>query len=104
MESIVLYVAQAVLVAINLVAFFVMGFDKRKSAGNRNTRRIPEGHLFFLATVFGSVGMYVGMQVFRHKTQKWYFQIGIPLLILQNLVTVYMSWNLIFNDVIFDVF
>lgn len=70
--------------AINLVAFFVMMLDKIKSRKN-NAERISEGMLFFMATAFGSLGVYTGMFIFRHKTKKWYFLVGIPLLIIQNL-------------------
>lgn len=52
--------------------------------------RTPEGLLFFMAAAFGSIGVYAGMLTFRHKTKKWYFQLGIPLLILQNLATAYL--------------
>lgn len=64
--------------------------DKRLSLCHDNSKRIPEGILFFMATIFGSIGIYVGMFCFRHKTRKWYFLIGIPLLIIQNLATVYL--------------
>ncbi len=79
-----------VLVAINIFAFFVMANDKRKSLRGGGADRTPEGLIFFLATAFGSIGVYTGMLAFRHKTKKWYFQLGIPLLILQNLATVYL--------------
>ena len=80
---------------VNLWAFFVMGHDKRKSYKEKHIRRIPEGKIFFMASVFGSVGVYLGMLAFRHKTKKWYFKIGIPLLILQNVATVYVVWSLV---------
>lgn len=80
----------AILAAINIVAFFAMGSDKRKSMRGGNLDRTPEGLLFFMATMFGSLGVYLGMLTFRHKTKKWYFQLGIPLLILQNLATLYL--------------
>lgn len=76
---------------INLLAFFIMLSDKVKSA-NPGVTRISEGMLFFLATAFGSLGVYAGMFAFRHKTQKWYFLIGIPLLILQNAATIYLIY------------
>jgi uncharacterized membrane protein YsdA (DUF1294 family) len=66
-----------------------MLLDKIQSRKN-NTERISEGLLFFLATIFGSVGVYAGMLVFRHKTKKWYFIIGIPLLMIQNIVFLYL--------------
>lgn len=75
---------------INLISFFVMANDKARAIRGSNTERIPEGLMFFMATVFGGVGVYVGMLIFRHKTRKWYFKLGIPLLILQNLATLYL--------------
>jgi len=80
---------------INLTAFFLMARDKRKAARGHNAERAPEGFMFFLAALFGSVGVYAGMMLFRHKTRKWYFQIGIPLLIIQNMATVYVVWTLV---------
>ncbi len=85
----------ALFAVINLFAFFLMARDKRKAVHGKNAERAPEGFMFFLATVFGSVGVYLGMILFRHKTRKWYFQIGIPLLIIQNLATVYAVWMVI---------
>lgn len=84
----------AILVVVNVGAFFLMGYDKRQAVRGRDRERTPEGCLFFLAAAFGSVGVYLGMQVFRHKTKHWYFQLGIPLLMLQNLATVFllMGW------------
>jgi uncharacterized membrane protein YsdA (DUF1294 family) len=82
------------LFVLNLFSFFAMAYDKRKST-RQNAERTPEGLLFFMATVFGGVGVFLGMQVFRHKTKKWYFQIGIPLLVLQNIVTIYFILGLI---------
>lgn len=77
---------------INLLAFLLMFLDKKKSKKN-NAERISEGLLFFMATAFGSVGVYAGMFAFRHKTQKWYFLIGIPLLILQNTAFLYLVYS-----------
>ncbi len=75
---------------VNVVAFFIIAYDKRQARRGNSTERISEGLLFFMATAFGSVGVYAGMLVFRHKTQKWYFQIGIPLLIIENLALLYV--------------
>ncbi len=80
----------SLLATINIITFLVMANDKRKSTRGGNTERIPEGLIFFLATIAGAAGVYAGMLIFRHKTRKWYFQLGIPLLILQNLATLYV--------------
>ncbi|MFA5742752.1 MAG: DUF1294 domain-containing protein [Candidatus Paceibacterota bacterium] len=77
--------------AINLAAFLIMLADKIRSA-KPGAERISEGMLFFLAAAFGSVGVYAGMFAFRHKTQKWYFLIGIPLLIAQNAAALYLIY------------
>lgn len=77
-------------VAINLFTFLVMANDKRKSRQRGEVERIPEGLIFFMAAAFGSVGVLAGMYLLRHKTRKWYFQLGIPLLIAQNLATLYL--------------
>lgn len=74
--------------AINVIAFGVMFGDKIKSKKKR-AQRISEGMMFFLASAFGAIGVYAGMFVFRHKTRKWYFIVGIPLLILQNIAFLY---------------
>jgi uncharacterized membrane protein YsdA (DUF1294 family) len=78
--------------AINLVAFFFMVYDKHiaRKRGDTERDRIPEGMIFFMAAALGAAGVYTGMLIFRHKTRKWYFQIGIPLLILQNLAALYV--------------
>lgn len=77
-----------VLVIVNLLAFILMWADKYRS-GQAGVSRLPEGVLFFLAVVGGAVGVYVGMLVCRHKTRKWYFLIGIPLLIAQQVALVF---------------
>ena len=86
-----------IFVFINLVAFIIIGRDKRRSIRGHNAERAPEGFMFFLATMFGSVGVYLGMILFRHKTRKWYFQLGIPLLIIQNMATLYVVWSLLYH-------
>jgi len=77
------------LFAINFIAFLVMLVDKIKSTSPKASR-VPEIFLFFLALIFGGVGIYIGMFVFRHKTRKWSFKIGIPLLVILNLAILYL--------------
>jgi len=89
------YLSIAILVVINVGSFLLVGYDKRKSMRSHNGRRAPEGVLFCWAVLFGSLGVYAGMQLFRHKTKKWYFQLGIPLLIMQNLATLYLASELL---------
>ena len=79
------------LIAINLLSFVFMLFDKIKSS-RPGAQRISEGMMFFLAAIGGSLGVYAGMFVCRHKTRKWYFLIGIPLLMIQNAAAAYLLY------------
>ena len=80
----------ALFLIINCVAFVVLWRDKLQARKN-GAERIPEGLLFFLATIGGSAGVLLGMFTFRHKTRVWYFLLGIPLAFFQNLALFYLS-------------
>ncbi|MDD3285054.1 MAG: DUF1294 domain-containing protein [Patescibacteria group bacterium] len=80
---------------VNLSAFILMMIDKMKAA-DAGSRRISEGQLFFMAAAFGAVGVYAGMFACRHKTRKWYFILGVPLLIAQNFAFIYLLSQLFF--------
>ena len=68
------------LIAVNIVAFHLMGKDKKKA--KKRGSRIPENTLFLWAIVGGSIGSIAGMQHFRHKTRHMSFKIGMPLILL----------------------
>lgn len=70
----------AYLAVINIVGFAAFGLDKRKA--QRRTWRTPESVLFLYAILGGSIGCLLGMRVFRHKTRKLKFRIGMPLILL----------------------
>ncbi len=72
------------LLIINIVAFVVAGLDKRAAIHHR--RRVSEKNLFKLALAGGSVGLYVAMLSFRHKTKHWYFMVGVPGILLLWLI------------------
>jgi len=80
-----------ILIAINIVSFLVMDWDKKKS--EYGEWRISEKTLFILALLFGGIGIYLGMSAFHHKTKKWYFQIGIPLLIALNIFLLSLAYT-----------
>lgn len=71
-------------IAVNVAAFLMYGIDKWKA--QHDVRRIPEKMLIGIAVVGGSAGAYLGMQMFRHKTRKPKFYIGIPLIFLIQLI------------------
>ena len=72
------------LVAMNVLGLALMGIDKRKAVNHR--WRIPESHLFLAALLGGSLGAFLGMHLFRHKTRHWYFRYGLPLILAVQLV------------------
>ena len=75
------------LAAVNLLALLCFGIDK--SRARRNRFRISEGSLLSLAVFGGCIGALLGMFVFHHKTAKPKFFIGVPvILVLQILVVV----------------
>lgn len=71
---------------VNLIAFSLMGIDKRKA--RMRTFRIPEITLFSSAIIGGSIGAIIGMYFFRHKTKHWYFVYGMPLILILQIALV----------------
>ena len=72
---------------INLFAIFLMKYDKVKAINNQY--RISEKTIFLIALILGGVGIYIGMYLFRHKTKHVKFTVGIPLIIILNILTIY---------------
>lgn len=78
------------LVTINAAGFLIMLADKEKA--KKHLWRIPEATLLTVAALGGSIGSLAGMKVFHHKTKKPKFYIGIPvILVLQILLWVFLS-------------
>ena len=63
-------------VGINLAAFFLYGQDKHKA--KRHQWRVPEHTLLLAAFLGGCIGAMAGMALFRHKTRKTKFRVGVP--------------------------
>ena len=72
------------LVVINGVVFFVYGIDKWKA--KKSARRISEAALLLMAALGGSVGAWLGMKVWHHKTLHKKFKYGIPLILLAQII------------------
>ncbi len=68
----------------NTVVFTLYGTDKLKS--KRGKRRISEKSLLICAFLFGGIGAWAGMEVFRHKTKHARFRILVPLFAVLNAV------------------
>lgn len=71
------------ILGINVIAFLVYGIDKLKA--KRGKWRIPESTLLLLAAIGGSLGAWLGMKVWHHKTMHKKFQYGVPLLLILQL-------------------
>ena len=79
-----LYLLGGYLALINIVLFALMGRDK--AAAQKGARRTPETTLLALAVIGGSLGGWLGMLLFRHKTRKPAFRIGLPLILICHLL------------------
>lgn len=70
----------------NVVTFLLYGIDKRRA---RNGEwRISEATLLGIAFLLGGVGSWLGMKVFRHKTDHLKFKVGLPLAVIVNAVVI----------------
>lgn len=82
----VMWILLIIYVVMSVVAFAAFGLDKYKAKTDR--WRTKEKTLFLFAILGGGVGAFLGMQVFRHKTQHKQFVIGIPLIMIIQLILI----------------
>lgn len=75
------------LLIINVIAFLVMGWDKR--AAIKHNQRIPEKTLFILALIGGSLGSTAAMICFHHKNRKPKFLIGFPVIFVLQIILLF---------------
>lgn len=77
---------------LNFVTMLVYGIDKFMA--KKGKWRIPESTLLLLAVWGGSIGAWLGMRVWRHKTQHKKFKYGIPVIfILQVALCFYLLYR-----------
>ncbi len=88
------------LILVNLTAFILYGTDK--SYAKKGARRIPERTLLFWAWIGGSIGSFLGMKVFHHKTLKPKFAVTVPLLMVLEIVIcgfcLYQNYHLVTTE------
>ena len=101
----IIHIALTYLAVINVVTFFVYGIDKWRSTSGRllptgrkkakqSKWRVPEAALLGLAVVGGSIGAWLGMKTWHHKTLHKKFKYGIPaIIIVQLLITGYILFR-----------
>ena len=76
------------LVVINVATFLTYGIDKWKAKKSR--WRIREASLLGLAVLGGSIGAWLGMKVWHHKTMHKKFKYGLPLILLAQIALMYL--------------
>ena len=73
----IIYTSIAIL---NVITIFLYGIDKWKAKKDR--WRIPESTLLLLAVLGGSIGAWLGMKIWHHKTMHKKFKYGVPLILV----------------------
>ena len=91
-ELSILQIVCLYLVVINVVTFFVYGIDKWRA--KKSKWRIPESTLLWLTVCGGSIGAWLGMKTWHHKTLHKKFKYGVPaIIIFQLALTGYILYN-----------
>ena len=87
------------LAVVNILTIIVFDVDKMNAKSNRQRVRIVT--LLGLAFIGGSVGALIGMYGFHHKTKKAYFTVGLPLILLMQVVVLFyvMNMGIFFGEV-----
>lgn len=81
------------LLLINTISFALFKTDKKRA--RKREWRIPESTLLLVSILGGAVGGILGMNVFRHKTKKAVFVIGMPLLLIFNIFIIKLILQLL---------
>ena len=86
-----LHVVFIYLAVINVVTFFMYGIDKWKA--KKSKWRIRETALLGLAVLGGSIGAWLGMKVWHHKTQHKKFRYGVPLILIIQITLLIFTYK-----------
>lgn len=81
--------------AISILTFILYGIDKWKAEHAR--WRIPESMLLGLALAGGSIGAWIGMKIWHHKTQHAKFRYGIPAIIAAQILVAVLLYSYVLN-------
>lgn len=68
------------LIIMNIIGIVIMFIDKEKAKNHQ--WRVSEKMLFLVSIIGGSLGTFLGMQLFRHKTKHAQFVIGFPAILI----------------------
>ncbi len=83
-KKMIILVALAIIAIMNIASFALMGHDKR--CARQGKWRVPEKRLFLVTACFGGLGGVLGMKVFHHKTQHWYFKVFFSVSLVMQVV------------------
>ncbi len=83
------------LATVSLLAFALTIYDKW-AAKHRTRNRIPEKTLLALAGIGGSAAMFLTMLLIRHKTRHAKFMVGLPLMIVAQIVLIFLILKAVF--------
>lgn len=70
--------------AVNIISFLLMWYDKAMARARRY--RVPEIRLLLLAVAGGSIGVYLGMHIFKHKINNLVFSLGVPVILVAQII------------------
>ena len=76
---------------INIVTFFFFAIDKYRAV--RNKYRIRIVTLLGMAFAGGTAGALPGIYLLRHKTKKNYFTVGVPLMMVMQVLALFYAMN-----------
>lgn len=79
------------LLVINVVLFLLMAYDKHEAKIGQ--WRVSEKALFGFALFGGSLGGILGMYTFHHKTKKWYFKYGFPIILVCQIISLIILYR-----------
>lgn len=88
----------AYLIIINITSFIVYGTDKKKA--EKGSWRTSEATLITLAVIGGSIGAILGIKIFHHKTRKPKFYIGVPTILILQIIALIAGAYIISQNII----
>ena len=86
MEKYIYIILVVYIIAINIVGWVLPIVDKKRAKNNQ--WRLRESTLFIVSALGGSLAMYLSMKKYRHKTKHKRFMIGIPAIMVAQLIII----------------
>lgn len=80
------------LIVINIATFIAFAIDKYNAVMHRSRIRIVT--LLILSFLGGSIGGLLAMYLFKHKTKKDYFAVGLPMILATQIVLIFYLMNI----------